>query len=91
MAKKLLAMFIVSVVQKLIKVVCISVSTRLGYPDYPGDFSHFLSMSKWVSFGHTHMPNPDQTYLVIFMCIEHCNEISILSNRTVTNIFRSRS
>ena len=42
-----------------------SVATGSAHPDYPGHLGHFLSWSKWVSPGHTYMPDPDQNYLVI--------------------------
>ena len=50
-------------------ILTISIATESGYPDYPDHLDHFLSGSKWVLPGHTHMPDPDQNYLAI-MCIE---------------------
>ena len=50
-----------------------SVATGSGHLDYPGHLGHFLSRSKWVSAGHTNMPDPDQNCLVI-MLIKNCNK-----------------
>jgi len=61
---------------------CASVATELVHL---GHLGHFLSRSKWVSPGHTYMPDLDQNYLVI-TCIEAAMERSILSNRAVTSI-----
>ena len=50
-----------------------SVATGSGYPEYRGHLGHFLSGSKWVSPGHTNMPDPDKKYLVIVR-IKNCNK-----------------
>ena len=47
------------------QVITTSVATGSGHPDYPGHLDHFLSALKWVSPGHTNIPDPDQKYLSI--------------------------
>ena len=64
--------------------VCTSVATELGNPNYPGHLGHLLSRLNWalLAAGHTCMPDLDQNYSVMKTSTKRL----ILSNRTVTNI-----